>query len=203
MTRIIGGRAGGRRLRTPPGSRTRPTSDRVREALFSSVESALGSLQGLRVLDLYAGSGAVGLEAWSRGASEVTLVEQDRRTAGVVTANAKVLGCTGVDVVCGAVARHLADTPRAPYELVFLDPPYSLATEAVVADLAALARGWLAEDALVVVERAARDRGLTWPPGFDPGRVRRYGETSLSSATWRGDGFGTVATPPPYSSEEP
>jgi 16S rRNA (guanine966-N2)-methyltransferase len=202
VTRIIGGRAGGRRLRTPPGSGTRPTSDRVREALFSSVESALGSLQGLRVLDLYAGSGAVGLEAWSRGAAEVTLVEQDRRTAGVVTANARALGCTGVQVVASAVARHLAAPPPTPYDFVFLDPPYSLPTEAVVADLVALGRGWLGEDALVVVERASRDRGPGWPPGFAPGRVRRYGETSLSSATWTGGppGPGTVATPP---SDEP
>jgi 16S rRNA (guanine966-N2)-methyltransferase len=171
----------------------------VREALFSSVEAALGSLQGLRVLDLYAGSGAVGLEAWSRGAAEVTLVEQDRRNAGVVTANVRALGCAGVEVVTAAVARHLAGTPRAPYDFVFLDPPYPLAAEAVVADLVALGHGWLTEDALVVVERASRDRALPWPPGYEPGRVRRYGETSLSSATWTGSP-GTVATPP---SDEP
>jgi 16S rRNA (guanine966-N2)-methyltransferase len=195
MTRIIGGRAGGRRLSTPTGSLTRPTADRVREALFSSVESALGTLQGLRVLDLYAGSGAVGLEAWSRGAAEVTLVEQDRRTAGIITANVRTLGCTGVQVVTSSVARHLEGRPDGPFDFVFLDPPYSLPTEKVVADLAALERGWLTADALVVVERAARDRGLTWPAGFEPGRVRRYGETSLSSATWRGAGFGTVAEP--------
>ena len=78
MTRIIGGTAGGRRLETPRGSATRPTSDRVREALFSAIEARTGSLDGLRFLDLYAGSGAVGLEAWSRGAGVVTLVEQDR-----------------------------------------------------------------------------------------------------------------------------
>ena len=200
MTRIIGGRAGGRRLRTPTGPLTRPTTDRVREALFSSVESALGSLQGLRVLDLYAGSGAVGLEAWSRGADQVTLVEQDRRTAGVVTANVRELGCSGVEVVTSAVSRHLAGPPPSPYDFVFLDPPYSLATEAVVADLTALGHGWLTDEALVVVERSARDRGqeLTWPPGFEPGRVRRYGETSLASATWTGGagGLDTVATPP-------
>ncbi len=196
MTRIIGGLAGGRRLSKPTGSLHRPTADRVREALFSSVESALGSLHGLRVLDLYAGSGAVGLEAWSRGAAEVTLVEQDRRTAGVITANVRSLGCTGVAVVTSSVARHLQDRPRAAYDFVFLDPPYSLATDKVVADLTALRAGWLTEDALVVVERAARDRSLAWPEGFEPGRVRRYGETSLSSATWRGAGFGTVAEPP-------
>ena len=89
MTRIIGGDAGGRRLRTPTGAGTRPTSDRVREALFSAVDAALGSLHGLRFLDLYAGSGAVGLEARSRGAGVVTLVEQDRRTATVIRENVR------------------------------------------------------------------------------------------------------------------
>ncbi len=207
--RVVAGRFGGRRLKAPPGRRTRPTADRVREALFSSVEAALGSLQGLRVLDLYAGSGAVGLEAWSRGATEVTLVEQDRRTAGIITDNVRTLGCTGVRVVTSSVAKHLEDRPAAPFDFVFLDPPYSLAAERVVAALEALTRGWLAEEALVIVERSSRDRDLGWPPGLEPGRVRRYGETSLASATWRdgGAGFGTVATPPPpepdHPSEEP
>src|ERR687894_2464515 len=104
MTRIIAGRAGGRRLETPKGAQTRPSSDRVREALFSAVESWCGSLQGLRFLDLYAGSGAVGLEAWSRGAGVVTLVEQDRRTAALISANAKTLGFPKATVVVGAVA---------------------------------------------------------------------------------------------------
>ncbi len=205
MTRIIGGSAGGRRLRTPGGSLTRPTSDRVREALFSAAESALGSFQGLRVLDLYAGSGAVGLEAWSRGAAQVTLVEQDRRTAGVASANARALGSSGVEVVCSAVARHLAGSAPAAYDLVFLDPPYALSTDAVVADLVALGRGWLAPEALVVVERGSRDGGPTWPAGYRPGRVKRYGETSLASATWTGAeaGFGTVAEPRPAPPGQP
>src|SRR5690349_24095434 len=92
MTRIIGGSAKGRRLQTPSGDATRPTSDRVREALFSTLESQLGSLTGLRVLDLYAGSAAVGLEAMSRGAGVVTAVESDRRTARLAHENAKSLG---------------------------------------------------------------------------------------------------------------
>src|SRR6188474_3593641 len=98
MTRIIGGSAGGRRLATPRGTSTRPSSDRVREALFSAIESWCGSLQGLRFLDLYAGSGAIGLEAWSRGAGVVTLIEQDRRTASLISANAKGLGFAKADV---------------------------------------------------------------------------------------------------------
>src|SRR6187431_1390267 len=107
MTRIISGTAGGRRLATPSGPTTRPTTDRVREALFSSIESWCGSLHGLRFLDLYAGSGAVGLEAWSRGAGVVTLVEQDRRTATLISNNARTLGFAKADVVAAPVAGTL------------------------------------------------------------------------------------------------
>jgi 16S rRNA (guanine966-N2)-methyltransferase len=187
VTRIIAGSAGGRRLRTPAGDRTRPTSDRVREALFSAVESALGSLEGLAFLDLYAGSGAVGLEAASRGAHPVTLVEQDRRTAGLIGDNAHAVGLPA-EVVCAAVGRHLAGPPSSAYDVVFLDPPYGLSSADVEADLRALAGGWLGARALVVVERPARDRSLQFPDGFATGRVRRYGETTLSYATWVGYG---------------
>src|SRR4051812_37903491 len=145
MTRIIGGSAGGRRLRTPPGDATRPTSDRVREALFSALESQLGSFAGLRVLDLYAGSGAIGLEAASRGAAAVTAVESDRRTAGLVSANAREVGLA-VEVIAQPVARVLAAPPRAAYDVVFSDPPYPLSEEELAADLAALVgNGWLSE----------------------------------------------------------
>ncbi len=189
MTRIIGGTAGGRRLKTPSGASTRPTSDRVREALFSAVDATLGTLAGLRFLDLYAGSGAVGLEAGSRGAAAVTLVEQDRRTAGVIRDNARTLGLRGVEVRVGAVARTLGQAPAAPYDVVFLDPPYALDTGQVVAGLEALRdHGWLAEEALVVVERSSRTPGLDWPYGFVAVRERRYGETTL----WYGH-----ATPTP------
>ena len=180
MTRIIGGIAGGRRLQTPRGEATRPTSDRVREALFSAIESWCGSLRGLRVLDLYAGSGAVGLEAWSRGAEVVTLVEQDRRTAAVVTANARSIGFPRAEVVVGSVATTLRRPPSAPYDVVFLDPPYPLDDAAVAADLAALAdHGWLAPDAMVVVERSSRSPEPAWPPGVEREREKRYGETTL------------------------
>lgn len=180
MTRIIGGVAGGRRLQTPSGDQTRPTSDRVREALFSSLESWAGSFAGLRVLDLYAGSGALGLEAWSRGAAAVTLVESDRRTAALVAANARTLGCRVADVVASPVAAALSRPPGAPYDLVLADPPYPLGDEAVAADLAALVEhGWLAPGALVVVERSRRSPEPAWPTGLEPGRQRRYGETTL------------------------
>src|SRR5689334_3765380 len=119
MTRIIGGTAGGRRIDAPRGTSTRPSSDRVREALFSAIESWCGTLQGLRFLDLYAGSGAVGLEAWSRGAGIVTLVEQNRRTAALITANAHALGFTKAHVVAASVAATLLRPPSAPYDVVF------------------------------------------------------------------------------------
>ncbi len=189
MTRIIGGTAGGRRLRTPPGPLTRPTSDRVREALFSAVESLLGSFAGLRLLDLYAGSGAVGLEAASRGAASVTLVEKDHRAAALARANGRSLGLTNVDVVSASVARHLQQggPPETAYDVVFLDPPYAMRGAEVDAALRALtAPGWLAEEALVVVERSSRTDPVGWPDGYRPDRVRVYGETALHFATWAG-----------------
>jgi 16S rRNA (guanine966-N2)-methyltransferase len=180
VTRIIGGAAGGRRLNTPRGAATRPTSDRVREALFSAVESWCGSLHGLRFLDLYAGSGAVGLEAWSRGAGVVTLVESDRRTAALIGHNARTIGFARAQVLTGAVAATLRKPPSAPYDVAFLDPPYPLEDTAVEADLAALAgQGWLVPGALVVVERSSRSPEPAWPDGFTDTREKRYGETTL------------------------
>lgn len=184
MTRIIAGSSGGRRLETPKGSRTRPTSDRVREAFFSAVQSRLGTWTGLRVLDLYAGSGAVGIEARSRGAAEATCVEQHRAAAAVIRRNAATVGLP-VDVAERAVSAFLATPARAAFDVVFSDPPYDLDDDAVESDLAALAGGgWLADGALVVVERSARERPLTWPEGFDPPTTKRYGETALVLATW-------------------
>jgi 16S rRNA (guanine966-N2)-methyltransferase len=180
VTRIIGGSAGGRRLATPRGSQTRPTSDRVREALFSAVEAWCGSLDGLRFLDLYAGSGAVGLEAWSRGAGVVTLVEQDRRTAAVIARNADTLGFARADVRSQSVGAVLRKPPSAPYDVAFLDPPYPLHDDEVTAVLASLVEGhWLVPGALVVVERASRGPALAWPHGLEGERSKRYGETVL------------------------
>ncbi|HQR27473.1 MAG TPA: 16S rRNA (guanine(966)-N(2))-methyltransferase RsmD [Nocardioides sp.] len=194
MTRIIAGSARGRRLTVPRGTRTRPTSDRVREALFSAVESWCGSLAGLRFLDLFAGSGAVGLEAWSRGAGVVTLVEQDRRTAALISANAAAIGCTRAQVVTAPVASVVARPPQAPYDVVFLDPPYPLPDPAVVATLEALRdHQWLVPGALVVVERSARGPALPWPEGFRPDRSRSYGETML----WYGHASPRIDAPSP------
>ncbi|MFT4263348.1 MAG: 16S rRNA (guanine(966)-N(2))-methyltransferase RsmD [Nocardioides sp.] len=184
MTRIIGGSAGGRRLRTPTGSATRPTSDRVREALFSTIESWCGSLQGLRFLDLYAGSGAVGLEAWSRGAGVITLVESDRRTAALIGENARQLGVARANVIASSVAHALATPPQAPYDVVFSDPPYPLEDDRVGGDLALLAANrWIGPGGLVVLERAKRSPEPTWPTGFEPWKPKKYGETTLWYAT--------------------
>lgn len=178
MTRIIGGTAGGRRLRTPVGDATRPTSDRVREAVFSMLESAIGPLEGLRFLDLYAGSGAVGLEARSRGASYVMVVEQDRRTAALIRENARTLDLDGVDVSQQPVSRFLAGTPGTPYDVVFLDPPYPMPAAEVDEELARLqSNGWLAEGAVVVVERSVRGREPEWEG--EPFVLRKYGETAI------------------------
>jgi len=148
--------------------------------LFSSLDSELGSVTGLRFLDLYAGSGAVGLEARSRGAGVVTLVEHDRRTAALIRANVATLGFTGVEVLAATVARALAHPPRAPYDVAFLDPPYALDDgdlAAVLGDL--LAQGWLAPGAVLVLERSTRSPEPVWPAGVVPSRSRKYGETTL------------------------
>ena len=179
MTRIIGGTAGGRRLQTPPGDATRPTADRVREALFSALEAQFGTLRGLRFLDLYAGSGAVALEAASRGAVGVTAVESDRRTARIVTANVAAVGLE-VDVRVQPVAAVLATPPAAAYDVVFLDPPYPLPSEDVAHVLARLVdHDWVQPGGSVVVERSARSVAPAWPHGLAPQRRKKYGETVL------------------------
>jgi 16S rRNA (guanine966-N2)-methyltransferase len=180
MTRIIGGSVGGRRIQTPRGVSTRPTRDRVREALFSTIEAWCGSLHGLRFLDLYAGSGAVGLEAWSRGAGVVTLVEHDRRTANLISGNAKTLGFGKADVVAGSVSGALQRPPVAPYDVAFLDPPYPVEDETVAGALQGLVdNDWLVPGALVVIERSSRSPEPAWPAGFTDVRHKRYGETTL------------------------
>lgn len=167
-------------METPAGDNTRPTSDRVREALFSSLESWAGTVQGLAVLDLYAGSGALGLEAWSRGATRVTAVEHDRGTAAVIRDNIKTLGAQTVEVVVGSVPQVLARGTTRRYDVVFADPPYPLDDDAIAADLALLIdQGWLAEDALVILERGKRSKEPRWPEGLEPTRSKKYGETKI------------------------
>ena len=179
MTRIIAGIYGGRRLQAPPGDGTRPTTDRVREALFSSLQSEFGSLDGLRFLDLFAGSGAIGLEAASRGAAHVDLVESDRRAAQIIAGNIAELNCTVGQVKSLPVERFVQGTPIAPYDVVFLDPPYAYEHTSLEQLLQRISRpAWLAEDGVVVVERSRRD-AFAWPEPLTGLRDKKYGETIL------------------------
>jgi 16S rRNA (guanine966-N2)-methyltransferase len=177
VTRIIAGVARGRRLKVPPDG-TRPTTDRVREAMFARLDHLLGGFVGARVLDLYAGSGALGLEAASRGATHVVLVERDRRAASVARENARTVGTPGIRVVESAVAGFLSGEPSA-HDLVLSDPPYSVSTAEVESTLGRLLGGWLAPGGLVVVERATRGAAPAWPPGLVALRQGTYGETTL------------------------
>lgn len=181
MTRIIAGSAGGRTIRTPRGAATRPTTDRVREALFSRVE-ALMDLDGARVLDLYAGSGALGLETLSRGAAHLLAVEKHRATAGLIGRNAADLGLgERVEVRAASVDAVLAGGPgQEPYDLVLADPPYPLSEAELTATLALLVeQAWLTPEALVVVERSSRGDAPTWPAALRHLDTRTYGETAL------------------------
>ncbi len=178
MTRLIGGTAGGRRIAVPPTG-TRPTSDRVREALFSLLE-ARGAIEDAQVLDLFAGSGALGIEALSRGASTAVLVERDPRACAVIQSNARAAGVHGALVRRAAVVAFLKRTPT-PVELVFVDPPYT-DPAAGVDEVLALLPSWLAPDGLVVLERDVRSDAPAWPASFDPEERRVYGETVLHLA---------------------
>jgi 16S rRNA (guanine966-N2)-methyltransferase len=175
VTRIVGGRAGGRRLTVPPGRTVRPTSERVREALASALEARLGGLAGRSVLDLYAGSGAVGLELLSRGSAAVTLVETDPAVLKVLRANVAGLDLPGADVVAGraeSVAGQLA-TLQNRFDVVFLDPPYAHDIDPLMPIAAALA------SAVLVVERATRSGPPAWPAGLSAAQTRRYGDSTL------------------------
>jgi 16S rRNA (guanine966-N2)-methyltransferase len=181
MTRIISGTARGRSLKLRPGSATRPTADRVREALFSSLEAQVGALAGSRFLDVYAGSGAVGLEARSRGAIAATLIESDRRTADLIRTNARAVGLDGVTVLAANAERLAREIPRqGSFDVAFFDPPYSLSVARVrqVVDHM-LSSGWFSDSALVIVERSRRGDEWKWPDGIDAVQSKRYGETLL------------------------
>ncbi|MGB7797491.1 MAG: 16S rRNA (guanine(966)-N(2))-methyltransferase RsmD [Pseudonocardiaceae bacterium] len=178
MVRIVAGVAGGRRLAVPPRG-TRPTSDRVREAMFSALAARL-DLEGARVLDLYAGSGALGLEALSRGAAYVQFVESDPRAAAVLRRNVDELGLAGTQVSTADVVAVLRRKPEQAYDLVLADPPYALDDFTLRDVLSALASGgWLAQAALVVVERSAKALEPIWPDGVSALTHRRYGDTAV------------------------
>ncbi|MFG1305254.1 16S rRNA (guanine(966)-N(2))-methyltransferase RsmD [Xanthobacter autotrophicus] len=176
--RIVGGRLKGRALKGPSSSATRPTSDRLRESLFNMLAHAYGDpCDGARVLDLFAGTGALGIEALSRGARFTLFVEEAAEACGLIRDNVEALGLTGVTKVFRRDATRLGDMgPGEPHGLVFCDPPYGkgLAEQALAS---AVAGGWLAPDALVVVEE--RTGLFTGPDGFREIERRAYDESEL------------------------
>lgn len=182
MTRIIGGFAGSIRLTVPPFG-TRPTSDRVREAIFSALE-ARDALEGARVLDLYSGSGALGLEAASRGAAHVTLVDRATAATRVTHGNAAAVrkaaprGAAPEIVISSQPVQSFLGGSLDHWDVVFLDPPYDLGGLELVHNLEALVER-LSPDAVVVLERSSRDRAPDWPAGLELERRKDYGDTAL------------------------
>jgi 16S rRNA (guanine966-N2)-methyltransferase len=178
--RVVGGHLGGRRLRTVPGADTRPTSDRVREALFGMLGERV---EGARVLDLFAGTGALGIEAMSRGAGSAVLVEQAAAAVAVIRANLEALDLNDtVKVRRTRVETYLRTQRDGPFDLVLLDPPYAAPVGLVAGVLGRLARTALAPGAVVVVESSARAEAPPWPPGLVPDPPRRYSDTALHLA---------------------
>jgi 16S rRNA (guanine966-N2)-methyltransferase len=165
-----------------PPRGTRPTTDRVRESLFNVLAARL-DFAGLSVLDLYAGSGALGLEALSRGATSAIFVESDQRAAAVIAKNIATLELSGATVRRGTVAAAVAASAPRPVDLVLADPPYEVSAAEVEGVLAALSdNGWAATGTVAVIERAAAGPTLGWPAGWEVWRERRYGDTRLEMA---------------------
>lgn len=179
MTRIIGGDFRGRSIKVPDAE-TRPTSSRVREAIFSSVEHAVSGLDDLRVLDLFSGSGAFGIESISRGAAEAVLIEKDLRAADTLHSNVANFGIKNAQVVIADAFSDVAKkSGRGSFDVVFIDPPYSFEDEqvnALISDLAA--NDWLNEYALLVVERGSRSQ-VVWPDSVEELRKKVYGDTRI------------------------
>ena len=173
--RIVAGLARGRRL-APPAPSTRPTSDRTREALFNTLAGYV-RLDGARVLDLYAGTGAVGLEALSRGADEVVLVESNRRALDVIRRNVETVGLPGATVVATSVNQYTQGDPGDGFDLIFADPPYDKDPGIVIG---IWAQRWLTRDGMVVVERDARSGSpFAGIEAIAEVREARYGDTVL------------------------
>lgn len=179
MTRIIAGVAGGRTIAVPPTG-TRPTSDRVREAIFSRIES-WADLSGSRVLDLFAGSGALGLEAASRGAARVDLVDNADKAVAVIHKNIDTLSSSITECVMRAhrvSVNAFLESSTSEWDIVFLDPPYDN-SNATLERALMLLRPRLSPDALVAVERPTRDAEPVWPGGYDVLTPKAYGETTV------------------------
>lgn len=185
MSRIISGEARGRTIKVPPEG-TRPTSDRAREGLFSSLQVRFG-FAGQRVLDLFAGSGALGLEAASRGADEVVLVESNPNAVDIIRHNMNVVGHPHVTVEQAKFSDYVPRAPREHFSMVLADPPYDLPDDAVAEMLDALIP-LLADEAAVVIERHRESPETNWPRGFTPTgqklKKRLYGIARMDMATF-------------------
>jgi 16S rRNA (guanine966-N2)-methyltransferase len=181
--RIIAGLAKGRSIDAVASS-TRPTSDRAREALFSTLASEFGDLEGLNVLDLYAGTGAVALEALSRGAAIVHAVEKDDSAAKAITSNyenMKSAQCPGTfHLYSMSVHRFLQDKAAQPYHFIYIDPPYEVDDVDVIETLIQLRDGgYLDPQALIGIERNSRVREISWPEGLEELREKKYGQATI------------------------
>ncbi len=178
--RIVAGRFRGRTLAAPPGTGTRPTTDRLRESIFNILAHGDFPLDGARVLDLFAGTGALGLEALSRGARFALFVEEGADARAAIRTNIEALGLTGATKLFRRDATALGPMPPSaggPFDLIFLDPPYGggLAEQAIAS---ARAGGWLGPGAILVVETGAADPFVS-PPGLEGVQTRAYGDTSV------------------------
>ena len=187
--RIIAGVAKGRTFAAVADA-TRPTSDRAREGLFSSLASEFGSFEGLHVLDLFGGSGAIGLESLSRGATLVHVVEKDEAAQRTIDTNFELIKKSkpeGKFQLFGMSAeRFLKDGPKVKYHLVYIDPPYDFSNQAVEDILSALHDyEFLSSDAFIAVERTARGDQFIWPDAFSPARERNYGHATIYYANYQ------------------
>jgi 16S rRNA (guanine966-N2)-methyltransferase len=181
--RIIAGLAKGRNLISPSGA-TRPTSDRAREALFSTLESEFGSINDLTLLDLYCGSGAVGAEALSRGAAVVYAVDNDEKATNVARQNFALLenisGIGTTSVITSSVGKFLDKTSELQFDVVFLDPPYDLPNNEIEKTLSSLVKnGFLKSSAVIAIERDSKSKRLNWPLGLKELKERKYGAATI------------------------
>ena len=181
--RIIAGLAKGRNLLSPSDG-VRPTSDRAREALFSTLDSEFGSMSDLHFLDLYCGSGAVSAEALSRGAAFVQAVDKDERATSVARSNhemlEKIQGIGSSSVITMAVARFLERSAENKFDIVFMDPPYELGSEEVINSLSLLHKnGFVKTGTVIAIERDSKSKGIEWPAGYVPLKERKYGAATI------------------------
>jgi len=190
--RIIAGVAKGRSLSSVAGA-TRPTSDRAREAIFSTLTSEFGDFLGLQILDLFAGSGAMGLEALSRGASLVHCVEKDDAAAKTISTNASIVQKAqpvgAFHLFHMSVQKFVEGTPQNQYHFIYIDPPYDFSDSEISTILEKLhANNFFKDGAVIAIERASKTTQPVWPQGYEPSRTKVYGQASIYYANYAKNG---------------